>query len=136
MKNFNNLIKIAIAIFLVFTLASCNHDGNTNSNNQGTNDPELELKSLTIFNQDAIAKNYKLEVENEITEVKATNIKAKFDYGKGEKTIPVTVTSGELKVIGENTVTLSVAAIQGTYKDWSQTVTINGINSYIFIQNI
>ena len=124
MKNFNNFIKIAIAIFLIVGFASCNHDGNTNSNNQGANDPELKLKSLTIFDQDAIAKNYKLEVENEITEVKATNIEAKFDYGKGVKTIAVTVTNGELKVVGENTVTLSVVAIQGTYKDWSQAVTI------------
>ncbi|MGP1438464.1 MAG: hypothetical protein ACTTKH_05270 [Treponema sp.] len=125
MRSFNKLIKIAMAIFLIVGFASCNHNGKKNTDTtKEEGDPELKLKSLTIFDQDALDKNHKLEVENNVTEVKASNIEAKFDYGKGEETIAVTITNGMLNIVGENTVTLSVAAIQGKHKDWSQAITI------------
>ncbi|MGP1414852.1 MAG: formylglycine-generating enzyme family protein [Treponema sp.] len=123
MKNFNNLIKIAIAIFLVFTLASCGHGGKKNTDGL-VGDPDLKIKSLTIFTQDAIAKNYKIEVENDVTELKATDVSATFTYGEKTETITVTVTNGKLNIVGDNTVTLSVSPIAGKHKDWNQAVTV------------
>ena len=123
MKNFKKFIKIATAILLVFTLASCGHGGKKGTDSL-VGDPDLKIKSLTIFTQDAIAKNYKIEVENDVTELKATNVSATFTYGEKTETITVTVTNGKLNIVGDNTVTLSVSPIAGKHKDWNQAVTV------------
>ena len=123
MKNFKKFIKIATAILLVFTLASCGHGGKKGTDSL-VGDPDLKIKSLTIFTQDAIAKNYKIEVENDVTELKATNVSATFTYGEKTEPIAVTVTNGKLNIVGNNTVILSVSPIAGKHKGWNQAITI------------
>ena len=75
MKKITKIIKIVV--LSLFTLASCNHDSNKDTDGL-VEDPDLKIKSLTIFTQDAIAQNYKIEVENDVTELKATDVSATF----------------------------------------------------------
>ena len=121
MKKITKIIKIVV--LLLFTLLSCRHGGKKGTDGLA-GDPELKIKSLTIFTQDAIAQNYKIEVENDVTELKATNVSATFTYGKKTEPITVTVTNGKLNIVGDNTITLSVSPIAGKHKDWNQPVTI------------
>ena len=121
MKKITKIIKIVV--ILIFTLVSCGHNDNKGADGL-VGDHELKIRSLIIFTQDAIAKNYKVEVENDVTELKATNVSATFTYGEKTKSIAVTVTNGKLNIIGDNTVTLSVSPIAGKHKGWNQSVTI------------
>ncbi|EMB45280.1 MULTISPECIES: formylglycine-generating enzyme family protein [Treponema] len=83
----------------------------------------LILKSLTIFGKNAISG--RIIVDNSKTEVTAGDVSASFDYGlvTGE-TIPVSITNGTLNV-GENTVNLSIAAVEGKYEAWTKDIVVS-----------
>ncbi|WP_427194280.1 formylglycine-generating enzyme family protein [Treponema denticola] len=83
----------------------------------------LILKSLTIFGKNAISG--RIIVDNSKTEVRASDVSASFDYGSvtGE-TIPVSITNGTLNV-GENTVNLSIAAVEGKYEAWTKDIVVS-----------
>ena len=83
----------------------------------------LILKSLTIFGKNAVSG--RIIVDNSKTEVTAGDVSASFDYGSvtGE-TIPVSITNGTLNV-GENTVNLSIAAVEGKYEAWTKDIVVS-----------
>ena len=83
----------------------------------------LILKSLTIFGKNAVSG--RIIVDYSKTEVRASDVSASFDYGSvtGE-TIPVIVTNGTLDV-GENTVSLSIDAVDGKYKAWTHDIVVS-----------
>ena len=83
----------------------------------------LILKSLTIFGKNAISG--RIIVDNSKTEVTIGDVSASFDYGSvtGE-TIPVSITNGTLNV-GENTVNLSIAAVEGKYEAWTKDIVVS-----------
>ena len=83
----------------------------------------LILKSLTIFGKNAVSG--RIIVDYSKTEVRASDVSASFDYGDvtGE-TIPVIVTNGTLGV-GENTVSLSIDAVDGKYKAWTHDIVVS-----------
>ena len=83
----------------------------------------LILKSLTIFGKNAISG--RIIVDNSKTEVTAGDVSASFDYGSvtGE-TIPVSITNGTLNV-GENTVNLSIATVEGKYEAWTKDIVVS-----------
>ena len=83
----------------------------------------LILKSLTIFGKNAISG--RIIVDNSKTEVTADDVSASFDYGSvtGE-TIPVSITNGTLNV-GENTVNLSIATVEGKYEAWTKDIVVS-----------
>jgi len=83
----------------------------------------LILKSLTIFGKNAVSG--RIIVDYSKTEVRASDVSASFDYGSvtGE-TIPVIVTNGTLGV-EENTVSLSIAAVEGKYEAWTKDIVVS-----------
>jgi len=83
----------------------------------------LILKSLTIFGKNAVSG--RIIVDYSKTEVRASDVSASFDYGSvtGE-TIPVSITNGTLNV-GENTVNLSIAAVEGKYEAWTKDIVVS-----------
>ena len=83
----------------------------------------LILKSLTIFGKNAVSG--RIIVDNNKTEVTAGDVSASFNYGyvTGE-TIPVIVTNGTLGV-EENTVSLSIAAVEGKYEAWTKDIVVS-----------
>ncbi|UTC88528.1 formylglycine-generating enzyme family protein [Treponema denticola] len=83
----------------------------------------LILKSLTIFGKNAVSG--RIIVDYSKTEVRASDVSASFDYGSvtGE-TIPVIVTNGTLGV-GENTVSLSIDAVEGKYEAWTKDIVVS-----------
>ena len=83
----------------------------------------LILKTLSIFGKNAISG--RIIVDNSKTEVTTGDVSASFDYGSvtGE-TIPVSITNGTLNV-GENTVNLSIAAVEGKYEAWTKDIVVS-----------
>jgi len=92
-------------------------------------DPELTLSYLKVFEEEATdLETPKFNVANDVTVVPAEKVIAKFNYGnKTNEQITVTVAykdgASSLKV-GENELTLSVAAIEGKYKAWNKKITV------------
>ena len=85
--------------------------------------PPLILKSLSILGKNAISG--RIIVNNSKTEVTAGDVSASFDYGSVMgKTISVIVTNGTLSV-GENTVNLSIATVEGKHKAWTQDIVVS-----------
>lgn len=91
-------------------------------------DPILNLDSLIIHNKTVNISNLanvKLEVENFVKELNSTDILGMFTYGKSRipKEIKVEVDKNALNE-GDTLVNLSVPALEGSYTEWEQKVTI------------
>lgn len=92
-------------------------------------DPELTLSYLKVFEEEATdLETPKFNVANDVTVVPAEKVIAKFNYGnKTDEQITVIVAykdgASSLKV-GDNELTLSVAAIEGKYKAWNKKITV------------
>lgn len=120
---------VASLFLLSFLIFSCNHNKNTknkdkpqaeNQNNNPTSTlPKLTLDTLLIDNKDA--KSGKVTVSKE--ELIATNITAKFKYGKPEKLeeIAVVIKDAPFKVdkTKEKMMYLSVPEKKDTYQAWN-----------------
>jgi len=92
-------------------------------------DPVLTLSYLKVFEEEATdLETPKFNVTNDVTVVPAEKVIAKFNYGnKIDEQITVTVAykngATSLKV-GENELTLSIAAIEGKHKAWNKKITV------------
>ena len=91
-------------------------------------DPSLTLSYLKVFEEVATdLDSPKFSVANDVTDVPAEKVLAKFNYGdKTDDPITVTVAykEGTSLKVGENKLTLSIAAVEGKHKDWSKEITV------------
>ena len=91
-------------------------------------DPSLTLSYLKVFEEVATDLNApSFNVANDITDVPAEKVIAKFNYGdKTDEQIAVAVAykEGTSLKLGANKLTLSVAAVEGKHKDWSEEITV------------
>lgn len=93
-----------------------------------TQDPKLTLSSLNIHNKKLDLSNLsdvKTDVINQISTLTSKNILATFTYGS--QTIPEqlsVIADKDSLNVGDNTVKLTVNAVPGKYKSWTQEVKI------------
>lgn len=118
------LLTAFMAGAFIFTV-SCKTKG---SSNPSGSEAELKLTSLKIFGQEVTDGT--LEVENEKSELKSSDIEALFDYASEKsKKISVNVSKKTL-VEGENKITLSIPGLATQYKAWSKEITITRKGKY------
>jgi len=120
MKRLALLSLLGLSLFFF----SCNQS-NDGKGQEKTEDPHLVLKYLEIHGE-KIKDLSKLEVTlgKDKTQVTKNDVVAKFDYGKEkDKKIDVEVSNGPLQM-GDNTIKLSVKALEGQYQAWKEDVKV------------
>lgn len=120
MKRLALLSLLGLSLFFF----SCNQS-NDGKGQEKTEDPHLVLKYLEIHGE-KIKDLSKLEVTlgKDKTKVTKNDVVAKFDYGKEkDKKIDVEVSNGSLQM-GDNTIKLSVKALEGQYQAWKEDVKV------------
>lgn len=120
MKRLALLSLLGLSLFFF----SCNQS-NDGKGQEKTEDPHLVLKYLEIHGE-KIKDLSKLEVTlgKDKTQVTKNDVVAKFGYGKEkDKKIDVEVSNGSLQM-GDNTIKLSVKALEGQYQAWKEDVKV------------
>lgn len=119
--------RLGLLVFLGLSLCffSCNNVNDGRGQN-GTEDPELVLKSLFIHEKDVDVSKLEVTLGKDKTKVVTGNVVAKFDYGKEgkNKKIDVEVANASSLQVGDNIIKLSVKASKGHYKAWEKDVKI------------
>ena len=124
----SKFVKLAgtAMLFSVF-LFSCKQVGDKDKKTN-LEDPNLTLSYLKLFEEEAKDLNApKFTVSNDKTTLIATNFIAKFNYGtktNDEIAVAVAYKEGTSLKVGENKLTLSVAAVEGKHKVWSKEITV------------
>jgi len=125
-------LLIVASVFMIASLFSCGKKNTGKGNKKGVEqagDATLTLKELKYKNGAPLVAPYKVQVDNHIEKVEASDFTAKFDYAsEKDKQIDfdeVALPNGQTKLQeGANTITLKVKASTGFYKEFSVPVIV------------